>query len=66
VAFVTGEPFHVDGGGHHHMRLSFASAEEQDITEGIRRIGNAMQRLLQRRTGHEGHDQLHVERLSMI
>ncbi|HWS85337.1 MAG TPA: PLP-dependent aminotransferase family protein [Ktedonobacteraceae bacterium] len=66
VAFVTGEPFHVDGGGHHHIRLSFASAEEQDIAEGIRRIGNAMQRLLQRRTGHEGHNQLHVERLPMI
>src|SRR5262249_14961375 len=28
VAFIVGEPFHVDGGGHQYIRLSFAAPEE--------------------------------------
>jgi len=33
VAFVIGEPFHVDGGGQQQFRLSFAYPEEQHIEE---------------------------------
>ena len=40
VAFVTGQPFFVDGGGHNTLRLSYAQAGYQDIEYGIRKIGN--------------------------
>jgi DNA-binding transcriptional MocR family regulator len=56
VAFVIGEPFHVDGGGHHHIRLSFAAADPDHIVEGIRRIGVAMKRLLMRKKQHDDRD----------
>ena len=46
IAFVIGEPFHVDGGGQRHIRLSFAYPEEQQIEEGIRRMGDVMRRML--------------------
>jgi len=66
VAFVIGEPFHVDGGGQQHFRLSFAYPEEADIEEGVRRIGNAMRRLLARRTPREEQQVLHVEHMPMV
>src|SRR5260370_6227000 len=46
VAFVIGEPFHVDGGGQQQFRLSFAYPEEQHIEEGVRRGGQAMRPLV--------------------
>jgi len=64
VAFVIGEPFHVDGGGHQHIRLSFASPEEDHIEEGIRRIGNAMRRIQARRLSRDEDTQL--EHLPMV
>jgi DNA-binding transcriptional MocR family regulator len=66
VAFVIGEPFHVDGGGHHYIRLSYSSADEEHIIEGIRRIGNAMRRLLQKRGPLDHPEQTHIERLPMV
>lgn len=66
VTFVTGEPFHVDGGGSQHIRLSFSSPEEHTIEEGIQRIGSAMQRILARRTLREEHVDAHVERMPMV
>ncbi|GCE04033.1 MocR-like pyridoxine biosynthesis transcription factor PdxR [Dictyobacter aurantiacus] len=65
VAFVCGDLFHVDGGGHHYIRLSFASPEEAHITEGVRRIGVAMRRLLARRTHSEEQD-LPIEHMPMV
>lgn len=65
VAFVIGEPFHSDGGGQHHMRLSYAAPEEAHIEEGIRRIGEAMKRMQVRRTTREDRDALH-ERIPMV
>lgn len=64
VAFVIGEPFHVDGGGHQHIRLSYASPEEDTIVEGIRRIGNAMRRIQERRAPRD--DSEHIERIPMV
>src|SRR6184192_237846 len=55
VAFVIGEPFHVDGGGQQQFRLSFAYPEEERIDEGIRRVGHAMQRLMARHLQREEH-----------
>jgi 2-aminoadipate transaminase len=40
VAFVTGQPFFVDGSGHNTLRLSYAQASQQDIEYAIRKIGN--------------------------
>ena len=40
VAFVTGQPFFVDGKGHNSLRLSYAQAGQQDIEYAIRKIGN--------------------------
>ena len=66
VAFVIGEPFHVDGGGQQHFRLSYAFPEEEHIEEGIRRIGNAMKRLLARRDSREEPSKRHMEHLPMV
>jgi 2-aminoadipate transaminase len=65
VIFVPGEPFHVDGGGHHSLRLSFASPEAEHIPEGIRRIGLAIQHLQNR---HRPLDDLdtEIERLPIV
>jgi 2-aminoadipate transaminase len=40
VAFVTGQPFFVDGSGHNTLRLSYAQAGEEDMAAAIRVIGN--------------------------
>src|SRR5712692_1834261 len=66
VAFVIGEPFHVDGGGQQNFRLSFAYPETDHIEEGVRRIGNAMKRLLARRSSREDLHKQHVEHLPMV
>lgn len=66
VAFVIGEPFHVDGGGQQHFRLSFAAPEEEYIEEGIRRIGNAVRRLMDRRAQREERPMLHTEHMPMV
>lgn len=66
VAFVSGEPFHVDGGGQQQFRLSFAFPDEQQIEEGVRRIGNAMRHLIARRPQREEHLQTHIEHIPMV
>ena len=40
VAFVTGQPFFVDGSGQNTFRLSYAQAGEEDVEAAIRVIGN--------------------------
>jgi 2-aminoadipate transaminase len=43
VAYVPGFAFYPDEeGGHHSMRLNFSNATEENIVEGIRRLGVAM------------------------
>ncbi|GAC1360708.1 MAG: PLP-dependent aminotransferase family protein [Ktedonobacteraceae bacterium] len=64
VAFVIGEPFHVDGGGHQYIRLSFASPEEAHIEEGICRIGDAMRRIQARRLSRD--ENAHIEHIPMV
>jgi len=46
VAFVVGEAFHADGGGQNAFRLNFTYHGEQDIREGIRRLGEALATLM--------------------
>jgi 2-aminoadipate transaminase len=39
VAVVPGPPFFSDGGGERNVRLSFSRASEQEIEEGVARLG---------------------------
>jgi len=44
VAYVVGSGFHADGGGKNTMRLNFSYPSEQDIAEGIRRLGTLVKK----------------------
>jgi 2-aminoadipate transaminase len=43
VAFVPGQAAYVDGRGRNSMRLNFSAGNEDEIREGIRRIGKAIE-----------------------
>lgn len=45
VAFVPGQPFYIDGGGHNSMRLNFSCSDEATIEEGIKRLAQAIKKL---------------------
>jgi 2-aminoadipate transaminase len=47
VAFVPGAPFFPGGGGHNTIRLNFSNANEQQIVEGIGRLGRVVTRALE-------------------
>ncbi|HEY2335624.1 MAG TPA: PLP-dependent aminotransferase family protein [Solirubrobacterales bacterium] len=42
VAFVPGQAAYVDGSGRSSMRLNFSAGDEEEIREGIRRIGKTI------------------------
>jgi 2-aminoadipate transaminase len=42
VAFVPGQSAYVDGRGRNSMRLNFSGSGEEEIREGIRRIGKTI------------------------
>jgi 2-aminoadipate transaminase len=42
VAFVPGQAAYVDGRGASSMRLNFSASDEEEIDEGIRRIGQVV------------------------
>ncbi|HEX6602683.1 MAG TPA: PLP-dependent aminotransferase family protein, partial [Solirubrobacterales bacterium] len=42
VAFVPGQAAYVDGRGSHSMRLNFSGVDEDEIREGVRRIGKVI------------------------
>ena len=43
VAYVVGDAFFPDGSGHNTMRLNFSYARDEEIREGIRRLGQALE-----------------------
>lgn len=45
VAFVTGKAFFTNGKGENTLRLNFSNMKEDNIEEGIRRIGEAIKEL---------------------
>lgn len=47
VAYVHGKAFHVDGGGGRSMRLNFSYATNEQIGEGMKRLGNVIQKKLE-------------------
>jgi 2-aminoadipate transaminase len=42
VAYVCGNAFFPDGGGHNTMRLNFSHASDEMIAEGIQRLGRVI------------------------
>lgn len=49
VVYVPGHSFHADGGGANTLRLSFSTASEGRIREGIRRLATALMPAIERR-----------------
>jgi len=43
VAFVPGSAAYLDGRGHSSMRLNFSGSNEEEIREGIRRVGKVIE-----------------------
>ncbi len=48
MAFVPGQPFYADGSGQNTLRLSYSSATQEEIEEGIKRLGRAVHQMLGR------------------
>lgn len=44
VAYVTGSVFHANGGGDNTLRLNFTNSTQEQIQEGIKRLGNVFRR----------------------
>jgi 2-aminoadipate transaminase len=44
VAYVPGSPFYPTGGGQNNMRLNFSNASEEDIMEGMKRLGEVLKK----------------------
>jgi 2-aminoadipate transaminase len=47
VAYVHGKAFHVDGGGERSMRLNFSYSSNEQIEEGIKRLGKVIEKKLE-------------------
>jgi 2-aminoadipate transaminase len=47
VAYVHGKAFHVDGGGERSMRLNFSYSSDDQIEEGIRRLGKVIEKKIE-------------------
>lgn len=48
VAFVPGQGFHADGSGTNTMRLNFSNVPPDKLRVGVRRLGQAIQRRVER------------------
>jgi 2-aminoadipate transaminase len=46
VAFVPGEAFYTDGTGNNTLRLNFSNSDSEKISEGIKRLAQAIQQLI--------------------
>jgi 2-aminoadipate transaminase len=49
VAYVHGKAFHVDGGGERSMRLNFSYSSNEQIEEGMKRLGNVIKEKLEKK-----------------
>ena len=48
VAYVHGKAFHVDGGGARSMRLNFSYSTDEQLEEGMKRLGNVIKKKLEK------------------
>ena len=48
VAYVHGKAFHVDGGGGRSMRLNFSYSSDNQIEEGMKRLGHVIKNKLEK------------------
>jgi len=48
VAYVHGKAFHVDGGGERSMRLNFSYSSNEQIEEGMKRLGSVIRQKLEK------------------
>jgi 2-aminoadipate transaminase len=48
VAYVHGKAFHVDGGGERSMRLNFSYSTDEQLEEGMKRLGNVINEKLEK------------------
>ncbi len=46
VAFVIGDVFFCDGGGQNTLRLNFSYVSDEQMLEGVKRLGSAIKRLM--------------------
>ncbi len=46
VAFVIGEVFYCDGKGQNTLRLNFSYASDENVIEGVKRLGNAVKKMM--------------------
>lgn len=46
VAFVTGEPFHADGGGKNKLRLAFSNSSLDEIETGVTRLAETVSAMI--------------------
>jgi len=49
VAYVHGKAFHVDGGGERSMRLNFSYSTNDQIEQGMKRLGKVVEENLEKR-----------------
>jgi 2-aminoadipate transaminase len=47
VAYVHGKAFHVDGGGGRSMRLNFSYSTNEQLEEGMKRLGRVIKKKLE-------------------
>ncbi|MHC6222390.1 aminotransferase-like domain-containing protein [Arthrobacter sp. MMS24-S77] len=45
VVFVPGSAFYADGGGSNQLRIAFSYAPEEQLTEGVKRLAEAIRRV---------------------
>jgi len=48
VAYVHGKAFHVDGGGERSMRLNFSYSTDEQLEEGMKRLGTVINEKLEK------------------
>jgi 2-aminoadipate transaminase len=46
VAFVIGSVFHCDESGKNTMRMNFSFASKEEITEGVKRLADAIKKMM--------------------
>ncbi|OHD57613.1 MAG: hypothetical protein A2Y33_06145 [Spirochaetes bacterium GWF1_51_8] len=60
VAYVTGEPFFPNGGGHNTMRLNYSYATDDQIVEGIKRLADVIKEFIDENKGKIAEDYVSI------